>query len=315
MPNVLATPRFWKRKAVLVKNEAAYATDAVPTGAANFIEARNVSLTSFDAETADRNIELPYMGNGGKLITSKWSKLSFDVALAGSGAAGTAPKWGALLLGLAFAETVNAGVSVVYNLVSQAFGSLTAYVNIDGALYKFVGSRGEVKAKLNAKGVPLLSIELTSLYTVPVADALPVVDRTGWTTEDAVNSANTGKLTMNGVDLAFSTLEWASGNQISRIDLPGPQVEVAIVDRKPTASVTVLAPALATFDPYALASAATIFTTTNTHGTVAGKKVKTDLKGKIVGIAEDQVDGMLAYRLTLEPTSVAGNDEIAVTVL
>lgn len=315
MANLLATPRFWKRKAVLIKEETAYGTDPVPTGLLNWIEARNVSLTSFEAETADRNIVMPFMGNGGSLITAIWSKLSFEVAIAGSGTLGTAAKWGPLMLGAGYAETVSAGASVTYNLVTEDFGSLTAYLNIDGTLYKFLGSRGEVKAKIAAKGIPVLTFEFTGLYTVPVGDAMPTIDRTGWTTECAVNSVNTGKLTVNAVDLAFSTFEWATGNQIARIDLPGPQREVAILDRKPSASATVLAPTLAVFNPYILAEANTPVDITNTHGTVAGKKVGTALKATISAVGETEVDGMLAYQLTFVPTPVAGNDEITLTLL
>lgn len=315
MPNLLTTPRKWKSKAVYLKAETTYATDAAPTGIANWMEARNVSLTSFDAETVDRNIDQPFLGVGGKLITSVWSKLSFDIALVGGGAAGVAPKWGPAMLPAAFAETIVASTSVAYNLVSTAIGSLTAYLNIDGVLYKFIGCRGDVKAAIASKGIPLLKFELTSLYTAPSTLAMPTVDRTGWPVEDGVNSVNTGKITLNGVDLAFANLEWGCGNKIARIDLPGPQREVVIQDRAPTAAVTVLAPPLATFDPYALANAGNTVTLTNTHGTVAGKKVKTDLKVRVIGIAEDQVEGMAAYKLTLEPTPVAGNDEIATTLL
>lgn len=310
MSNILATPRFWRKKVVVLKSEVAYGTDPTPTGAANWFEARNVSLTSFDAETVDRNIDQPYMGVGGKVIVGKWSKLSFDIALAGSAVAGTAPKWGPLMLGCGYAETLVAVTSATYNLISAAFGSMTAYLEVDGTLYKFVGSRGNAKIKITAKGIPVLSVELTALYTAPVAGAVSGIVKTGWTYEDAVNSVNTGKVTLNAVDLAFSALEFDTGNQIARIDLPGPQLEVAITDRKPTASLTVLAPALAVFDPYALAVAATVATLTNTHGVGAGKQLVTTLKARVTGVSEDQIDGMLAYKLTLEPTPVSGNDEI-----
>lgn len=314
MPNLIAAPRFWDKKAVIIKAETAYGTDAVPTGAANYIEARNVTLTSFEAESVERNIIMPYMGNGGKINTSIWSKLSFDVALVGSGAAGTAPKWGALLLALGFAETIAAGVSVTYNLVSSGIGSLSAYLNIDGVLYKFIGCRGEAKATISAKGIPMLSIELSSVYSAPIESAMPALTKTGWSVEDAVNATNTGKLTVNAVDLAFSALDWSLGNKVARIDLPGPQREVAITDRNPSASATVLAPALSVFDPYALAVANTAVTISNIHGTVAGKKVTTSLKARLTGVSEDQVEGMLAYKLSFTPEPVAGNDEITLSL-
>lgn len=316
MANVLASPRFWKTKAVLLKAESTYNTDPTPTGAANWFEARNVALTSFEADRFPRNIEQPWFGIAGNIVGSVWSKLSFDIALAASGTAGTAPKWAPMALACGYAETLVAVTSAAYNLVSSAFGSATAYLNIDGVLYKFVGSRGELKGKINAKGIPVLSVELTSVYAAPVASAMfTPITKTGWSTELAVNNVNTGKLTLNAVDMAFSTLEWSTGNQIAKIDLPGPQVEVAITDRKPQASVTVLAPALGVFDPYSLARAGTNVALTNTHGTVAGSKVKTDMKVVITNVNEDKIEEMLAYKLTLEPTPVSGNDEIAVTCL
>lgn len=315
MPNIVSPARFWAKKVVLLKSEVTYGTDPIPTGLANWIEARNVALTAYDVATVDRNVELPFFGTTGKVIVSAWSKLSFDVALATSGIAGTAPKWGPLMLGSSFAETLTATTSAAYNLITDSPGSMTGYLTIDGTLHKFVGSRGNVKGKISAKGIPMLSIELNSLYTMPVVGAMPTIDRTGWIVEDGVNSVNTGKLTIGVTDLAFSELTWDAGNQLARIDLPGPQKEVMINGRKPSAGCTVMAPALGVFNPYALADSQAALVITNTHGTVAGKKIKTDIKARIIGVAEDNIDGVFAYKLTLDPVPVAGNDEIALTCL
>ena len=315
MANLLATPRSWKKKAILIKTETVVGTDAVPTGIANWIEARNVTLTPFDVSTADRNIALPYFGVGGKLIVGMYAKLSFEAALVGGGVAGTAPKIAPALLACAMAETIVAGTSAAYNVVSSAIGAVTCYINIDGALHKMVGSRGTVSLTLGARAIPLLKFEFESVYISPTAVAMPTVDTTGWAVETAANAANTLPMTINAVPLAFSQFDLSLGNQLQRIDLPGPQVEVTIADRSPTASVTVLAPPLGTFDPFALATAGTTVTLSTTHGTVAGKKAKIDAKVRVIGVDYDQIDEMAAYRLTLEPTPVAGNDEIALTYL
>lgn len=316
MANVLAQPRFWRSKAVLLKAEGTYGTDPTPTGAANWFEARNVALTSFDPEILDRNIDQAYLGHGGKVIDSAWSKLSFDVALMGSGTPATPPLWAPMALACGTAETITPVTSVAYNLISTAFAGCTAYLNIDGVLYKFIGCRGELKGKINAKSIAMLSVELTSKFTAPADSAMfTPITKTGWTFEQPVNSVNTGKVTINSVDLAFSMFEWSFGNQLVRLSLPGPQTEVAITDRKPTASITVLAPTLAVFNPYTLAGASTNVALTNTHGVGAGKQVKTDMKVIITNVAEDQVENMLAYKLTMEPTPASGNDEIALTNL
>lgn len=315
MPNLIASPRFFKNKAILLKSEVTVGTDSVPTGLANWIEARNVTLTPLDAQTADRNIDQPYFGNGGKVQVAQYVKLSFEVAIAGSGAAGSAPKIAPALLACGFAETLTASTDAEYNLVSTGIGACSIYVNIDGTLHKLIGARGTVGGTLAAKGIPLLKFEFDAIFADPTAVALPTVDKSGWLVEEAVNAINTGKVTLDGVDLAWSNLEWALNNQVARIDLPGPQRECAITDRKPTASVTVLAPGLATFDPFALAKAASSVTVSTTHGSAAGKKVKTDLLAHVIGAEYDQVEGMLAYKLTLEPMPVSGNDELTLTFL
>ncbi|HJW23759.1 MAG TPA: hypothetical protein VJ576_02585 [Rhodocyclaceae bacterium] len=314
MANIL-TLRFFKKKAILLKAETTVGTDPVPTGLANWIEARNVQFTPMEAETADRNIELPTMGNAGKVQVATWAKLSFDVLLAGSGAAGTAPKIGPALLACAFAETVSAGVSVAYNLVSSAFGAATLYINIDGTLHKLIGSRGNVSVGIAAKGIPVLKFAFDAAYVAPAASAMPAIDRTGWPAEEAVNATNTTKFTLNAVDFAFSAFDLNVGNQMARVNLPGPQAEIAITDRQPSGGLTILAPALGTFDPFALAQAGTVVTGTVTHGSAAGKKVQIDIKTRVTGADYDQVDNMLAYKLTLEPIPAAGDDEIAITYL
>lgn len=315
MPNLIAQPRNFDRKVLVLKEEEDYGVDSVPTGLLNFVEARNVNLTSFEAETVDRNIILPWMGNGGKLITSIWSKLSFEIALTGAGAAGSAPKYSPIMLALGFAETLSAGVSATYNLISDGFSSASLHINVDGVWYKLIGFRGSASATINAKGIPVLKIDGASLYTAPVDGAMPAVDRTGWIVEDPVNSVNTGALKIGATDLPFSAFEWNVGGKVDRIDLPGPQKEVRVTNRAPTCSATVLAPTLAVFNPYALAEAGTPLVFSNTHGLAAGKKVKNDVKGKITNIAEDKIDGMGAYKLTITPEAVAGNDEITLTVL
>lgn len=312
--NIITAPRFWKNKAVLIKPETAYGTDAIPTGAANWIEARNISFNPYNAETKDRSIEMPWMGSSGKTVVATWGQLSFDFLVAGSGTVGTAPKWAPILMGCGFAETISAGVSAAYNLVSAAMSSLSVYVNIDGVYHQFIGARGDLKAKINAKDVPLFSTTLDCLYVGPVATAMPAVTRTGWQIDEGANHVNTTALTLNGIPLAVSTHDWGLGNQVSKIDLPGPQLEVAITDRKPTMNLEVLAPPLATFDPFALATAGTNVTATITHGSVAGRQVKFDYKVVLINVAYSQIDAEVGYKLTLEPTPVSGNDEITITV-
>ncbi|OHD27425.1 MAG: hypothetical protein A2Y38_05640 [Spirochaetes bacterium GWB1_59_5] len=274
-----------------------------------------MTLTPYEAESADRNIAQPWMGNGGKLIVSTRQKLSFDVALAGSGTAGTAPKIGKLLRAVGFAQTVTAGVKVEYTLISEAFESAAFYINIDGVLHKGMGARGTASGKLDAKGIPLLHVEVTALYLAPVDAAPPTVDRTGWPIERPVNSANTLVCTVNAVNSFYSKFEFNLANQVSHDDFPGGYQVVKIGDRQPSASITLLAELLATFNPFTLADNNTSVAVQVVHGTTAGSKVQVDLKTKIVSVNNEDINGSVGYNLGLSPEAVSGNDEIKITFL
>lgn len=313
MPNLITQTRSWRSKAILLKAQPDLNTDPVPTLANDWMEARNVQLTPMEAETAERNIDSPSFGNTGKLQVAQYTRLSFEIALAGSGAAGTPPKFAAALLACALSQTVAAGVSVTYNLISAAIPAVAIYINIDGVQHKMLAARGTSGVAINAAGIPVWRFEFQSVYLAPVDVPLGAASMTGWPLEEPVNAAKTGPISINGVDLAFSTFETALGNTVEKINLPGPQVECAITDRKPTGSVTVLAPLLAAFDPFALAEAGTNVPLSLTHGSAAGKKVQIDEKIVITNVAYDQIKGMPAYKLTFEPTKVAGNDEFAAT--
>lgn len=380
--------RFWKKKAVLFGMEANYGVDPTLVGA-DWFEARNVTLSPYEADVQDRGVVMPWMGNGGKLIVANRQKLTFDVALAGSGMAGVVPKIGKLLRAVGFAETINAahggtataggasaitlavGASAVddfyknmsititggtgvgqvrvisayngttkaatvsaawatqpdatsvysirdkvtYSLISEAFESGAFYVNIDGVLHKGMGVRGNAQATLDAKGIPVVRVELTALYTAPVDAAPPVVDRSGWTVEDPVNAANTQVCTVNGVNSFYSKFGFNLSNQVSHDILAGGYEAIKIGDRQPTANISMLAELLATFDPFTLASNSTSVAVQVVHGTTAGNKVQVDLKTKITGVANEDINGSVGYNLTLSPEPVTGNDEVKLTFL
>lgn len=315
MANIVLKPRKWQNKGLLFKPEVTYGLDATPTGAANWIEARNVQLVPMETEKVERNIDLPYMGSSGSIVTGQWAKLSFDVAVAPSGTPGVAPKIGPLLRACGWAETITVGTSVAYNLISNDFESATGYMNIDGVLHALVGVRGESKCKMAAKGIGMFSFSFDGIFVTPVAGAMPVVSRDGWTIEEGINSKNSGAVSIDGVDLAFSTFDWGQGNKIARINLPGPQLEVSIDGRAPQASVTVLAPPLGVFDPFSLTSGQRVVTFKNVHGSVLGKKFQTEMQVRIANPEYDKIEEMVAYKLTLEPVPVDGNDEIVLTFL
>lgn len=305
------TIRIFKKKLLLLKRETTYGVDPTPTGANDFIEARNLSLTPYEADVADRQLVRQSMGNTSKLITGRRVKLSFDLALAASGVAGTAPKIAPALRACGWAETVAAGVSVTYNLVRAGFESCAFWLNIDGVWHKGTGCRGSTTPKLD-KGIPLLHVELTALYVAPVDGAPGSATRTGWPIEAPVNSRNTLVCKVNNVDSHYDKFSFAQNNQVVHDDFPGGYEAISIKDRAPTANISMIAPLLATFDPFALADAATNIPIQVVHGATAGNMVQMDLKTLITGVAYEDLNGTTGYALTLSPEDLDDADGEAV---
>ena len=86
-------PLYTRMRTILAKIEVTEGTDPVPTGAANAILCSQITVTPLGGSTADRQLAFPSFGAVPKKHVNKFVQVQFDVELAGSGAAGTAPAW------------------------------------------------------------------------------------------------------------------------------------------------------------------------------------------------------------------------------
>ena len=99
-------PLLNRRRLLASKIETTYATDPVPTGAANAILVSDLELTPQDADFADRALIRPYLGRSEQLPAGIRSMVKAGVEFQGSGTAGTAPGWGPLLRACGFSEQI-----------------------------------------------------------------------------------------------------------------------------------------------------------------------------------------------------------------
>lgn len=312
----ITSPRFFNRKAILAKAETAYGTDPIPAGGANAIEVRNMSFTPMKNTSIVQNAERPYLGGQNEIVAGTSVQLNFDVAVAGSGTAGTAPAFSALHKACGLSETIAAAVSVTYNLVSSAFGSATIYVNMDGVLHKILGCRGDRDVKLVGGAVPVYSYKFTGIYGGVSDVALPALTMTAWQAPLAVNNANTSLFTVDGLATALYDLTITGGNTVHhRLEVVGTE-DVLITDRQMTGNLIIQAPTnQAEKDFWAIARAGSGIAITATHGLVAGNKVKFDLKAQLKDPTYVDKNGVTAmqFGLRMIPTS-AGNDELTETI-
>jgi hypothetical protein len=298
---------------ILAKAEATYGTNSSPANT-DAVLVRNLELTPLAGDVVSRELIRGYLGNSEGLIAKTYAELKFEVELAGSGTAGTAPRYSNLLLATGMALTTVASTSNTYAPVSSSFGSSTIVYNTDGLNHALTGCRGSFSIKAEVGQIPTLSFSMVGVYNSPTdtspvsanytSQATPLVFRQGNTTAFSIFSYS-GLLQSFDFDLANATVYRQLVNSSAG--------EVLITDRKPAGSVMIEAPTLATKDFFGIALASATGGLTFTHGTAAGNRVvfnspQTDITTPAYG----EQDGvrMLSLPYVSVPTT-AGNDEMS----
>ena len=299
---------------LFAKIETAYGTDPTPTGVANAILCRAITPQPISAEYAERTLIRGYMGSNGSLPAAIHSECEFEVELAGSGAAGTAPKWAPLLRACGFAETLTASTSAVYAPVSTGQESITLWYFLDGIKHVINGARGSVSFEMNAKGIPVMRFRFVGKYSTPTDTANPTnADYGSFQTPVVVNTTNTTAFTVHGVSAKMQSFSVDLANNVVYRSLVGSEA-VHIVDRAPTGSVSIELDSVATKDWWTAIKNATAAPVSITHGATAGNIVKIDgPKAQLNNPQYAESDGiaMLNMGLTFQPNT--GNDELVIT--
>lgn len=313
----MLAPKKWKEKVLLAKIETTYGTDAAPTGAANAILATNVRLSPMEGQDVSRELELPYLGAQGTIPTGLHRKLSFNVEATPSGTAGTAPAWGVLMRACAVAEVIDAGVSVMYNPVTDDHESITLYLNIDGTLFKLTGSRGNCTFRVNAQGIVYLEFEFTGLYSQATETPAVVPDLAAQIAArpKVASSTNTPAFSIGGVDLVMTAFALNFGNAAEAMFEVGAE-GIEITDKSETIETSVRAVPLTTLDPFALAEAMTLQEVILTHGTTAGSILTLNAPAAQVQRTQslENAQNIARWPLRLVPLPTAGNDQWTFTL-
>ena len=93
-----------RKRLLLAEIESTYGTDPSP-GAADAVLVRDLNITPAQSDVVNRDLVRPYLGASEQLLANTRVECTFSVELAGSGAAGTAPRFGSVLKACGLAET------------------------------------------------------------------------------------------------------------------------------------------------------------------------------------------------------------------
>ena len=304
-----------KNMVLLAMKQTAKGTPATPTGAVNAILCRGLMPSTIKGKFVERNLIQGAKGNFGALFASGHRQFEFEVELAGSGAAGTAPKFAPLLLGCDFSETLTASISAVYQPVAGVGGYMTLIANLDGVEFKLTDARGSVSLSLNAEEIPVMKFTFIGKYSALTDTAFPAgVVFTGFQQPLTVGHVNTPTFTLGGIAVVLKSFGLDMANAVVWKDFVNDS-GVRVADRKPTANASFELTTVAARNWVEDVRLGTVMALNILHGTTAGNRVgiacpKLQFSAE-PSLADEEGTAMLSGSFAVMPN--AGNDELVLT--
>ena len=297
-----------RRQLLMVALEATYGTSAAPTGT-DALLVLDPSLTALDAQILEREIIDPAFGRvRSRILAQRKMGLSFGVEATGSGTAGTAPKFGALLQACGLSVATVSSTSNTYSPATPATDAVTLNHNWDGNKHEATGSRGTFELAMTAGEIPRLNFEMTGIYNAPSDVAFPTPTYTNQAQPLEVSATNTTSVSVAGYSACMSEFSLSCNNTIEFFDHAGCTRQTRITDRMVEGSITIERPdLLATKDFFAQAIAGTTGSISFTHGTTAGNRIVVTVPTANFGPPEAaDIRGIAGLRLPFVALHTAG---------
>ena len=310
--------KLFRKKVVFAAIEPTYGTDANPQNtAANAVQTKNLSITPIEAEELQRELDGGSLGANPTLLAGKRVMIEFDVDAAGSGTAGAAPAYAALIRGCGFAETdlsADPDPRFEYDPVSSGFDALSLYTYLDGTLHRLVGARGSISMKGDMKGFADFHFKFLGLF-LPISESTaPTRDYSGYQTPVPTSAAN-DELTVHGTAVPATAFNWDLGGELVHHETTAGE-EILLTDRQVKGSFTMEAPDATGFPVWDRAQDKQTGAMLYQHGTTAGNIVEISAPALEVGkpsYTEQNGVAMVQTPYTLLPTS-AGDDDIKIII-
>ena len=300
---------------LLAMKQTAKGTPAAPVPGTNAILCRGLTPQPIKGKFVERNLLRGSKGNQGALFASGHRVFEFEVELAGSGAAGTAPKFAPLLLGCDMAETITAATSAVYQPHGDEGDYLTLFAYMDGILFKMSDAKGTWSLSLNAEEIPVLKFNYIGKYHAVEDAVFPSgISFAGFQQPLTVGDDNTATFTLDGLSLATKSFSLDLANQVAWRDLIN-QSGVRSPDRKPTASAVFEMTKVATKNWAENVRTGTLMALQIVHGVTAGNIVDIATPklqfNQEPSMSDLDKTAMLNANFAVMPN--AGNDEVVLT--
>jgi hypothetical protein len=205
---------LWRNRLALVKSESTYGTSSSPaaTDALLFTE---LDVEPLAMELLERETIQAYMGNRASVVGQRSVPVKASVEMAGSGTAGTAPRYGPLLKACGLSETIVSSTSVTYAPVSTGFSSYTMDFYADnGSRQAVTGIRGTGEFSLTTGEIPTIAFDQMGIFAAPGALSRPTETYSNQAAPVAVNADNTATVTVHGFSACMTQFSLSLGNEM-----------------------------------------------------------------------------------------------------
>lgn len=302
---------------LLFRQESTYGVDPVPAAATHAILVRNIQLSSEGLRMVDREAIRGSTGQLQRVYGGQLKRISFEVEVKGSGAAGTAPEIGPLLLSCGMDETVVASTSVTYQPNSVTFLSGTFYYYEGGRKRHILrGCRGTWTFVGEAGGIPLIRFEFVGHYDEPTDQSQPTP-----TYNSQVPRAMLGMaISLNGVTaIVARSFQFMQNNVI----VPPPSIaaadgygEIINTGRDVTGEIVIESELDSVIDVDALLSGGTRFAfASGIVGSVAGNRVQITTPATstyVTDMEHQEADGLKLRRVPLAVDDSTSDQEVSI---
>lgn len=312
-------PLYTRKRLLLAKSEDTYGTSAAPTGT-EAILVTNLEVQPLVMELIERETITGIFGQRDNVVGQRMAQINFDVELAGSGTAGTAPQWSPIMKACGFSETLVGAspgpASVTYAPISASFSSCTLTFFNDGIKQVVTGARGTWSLSMAIGEIPTLSFEMMGWYASPNATANVTPNYANQVAPVAVNSDNTTSVSVHSYSACMNAFSLQVANNLVFRQLAGCTKQVLISDRKPAGEITLELPAFGTKDFYGIANAQTKGSISLQHGQTAGNIITIACPTSAFDSPSyEDGDGIQHLKLPFRPIPTsAGNDEFSLVL-
>jgi hypothetical protein len=311
------------RRLLLAAVEQTYGTFETIAGT-DAILVSNLDCQPLDPGLVDRDLVLPFFGNRPKIIGQRVGTVTFDVELAGSGTAGTAPRWGRLLRACGFGETVVGAspgpASVTYAPAMSNIVGVSFDFNNDGNRHRLAGCRGNASFNLAVGEIPRISFEFYGLYVAAATETQLSPTFANQAAPVIVNSANTTGVNVLGLTTAcMESFSLDLGNELPLRQLAGCAAQYPITNRLPSGEVVIEAPVIGSGtgekDYFAQVISQATGTIAWQHGQTAGNIVNLSMgQCNIDGPTYSDSEGIQMLNLPYMAQATAANNEMSLVL-